>query len=335
MMTMKRARAKLLAVLATVTGFADVSHAACVSNQALQPAATFPRLSGRLVYHAYLAYGDGSSSLYLHDFAAQTTIKFNSALWNLSDPMNAQFSVDGKSLIFMAVQYGSWNVFAWTIGSTKPPLNLTGPLGGRNEDPKLTFDGKRVAFKHEGDVGFLTLVLNGAEIIGAANYQSITSNGWITEESMPTTSPSAKYLLYTIGAAASSIYRMNIHTGQSQLLTSTPAGAHDYFPVVRDMSTYFFTRGMPVSGNDQIMMMVPNLTGSTAKALALNDCNSNNSDAAPVDEDTLIFSSNRYDPPYGLLIGDIGSGKVWRLNPTLINLNDGKQKLGANYSTAR
>ncbi len=334
-MTMKRECAKLLAVLMFITGFADLSRAACVSNQVLQSVTTFPRLSGRLVYHAYIEYGDGSSSLYLHDFAAQTTIKFNSALWNLSDPMNAQFSVDGKSLLFMAIQNGSWNVFVWTIGSAKPPLNLTVSLGGRNEDPKFTFDGKRIVFKHEGDVGFLTLVFNGTEIIGAANFQLTTNNGWITEESMPYGSPSGKYVLYTIGAAASRIYRMNMYTGQSQLLTSTPTGAHDYFPVVRDMSPYFFTRGMPVTGNDQIMMMVPNLSGSTANALALNDCNSNNSDAAPVDEDTLIFSSNRYDSPYGLLIGDIGSGKVWRLSPTLINLNDGKQKLGANYSTAR
>lgn len=324
-----------LATLATVAGLADMSHAACVSNQALQSEKTFPFLSGRLVYHSYFDYGDGSSSLYLHDFAAQTTMKLDNASWNLSDPMNAQFSADGQTLLFMAIQDGIWNVFVWTIGSSTPPLNLTASLGGRNEDPKFTFDGKRIAFKHDGDVGFLTLAFNGTEIIGVTSFQPVTSNGWITEESMPVASPSGKYLLYTIGAATSRIYRMNMQTGQSQPLTSTPAGAHDYFPVVRDMSTTFFTRGMPVTGNDQIMMLVPNLTGSTAKALALNDCNSNNSDAAPVDEDHLIFSSNRYDPPYGLLIGDIGSGKVWRLSPALINLNDGTQKLGANYSAAR
>ncbi len=334
-MIMKLLPAKLLAMLAMISGIADRSHAACVSNQVLQSASTFPHISGRLVYHAYNNYGDGSSALYLHDFAAQTTIKFSSAPWNLSDPMNAQFSANGKSLLFMAIQNGSWNVFVWTIGSAKSPSNLTASLGGRNEDPKFTFDGKRIAFKHEGDIGFLTLSFNGTEISGVVSVQLATSNGWTTEESMPYASPSGKYLLYTIGAADSRIYRMNMQTGQSQLLTSTPIGAHDYFPVVRDMSTTFFTRGMPVTGNDQIMMMVPNLTGSTAKTLALNDCSANNSDAAPVDEDYLIFSSSRYDPPYGLLIGDIGSGKVWRLSPTSINVNDGMQKLGANYTAAR
>lgn len=326
---------KWLVLMASVIATVDLSHAACNGNQALQPSTTFPSLSGRLVYHAYFNYGDGSSALYLHDFVAHTTVMLNKPSWNLSDPMNAQFSADGKKLLFMAIQNNAWNVFVWTIGSDNPPLNLTASLGGRNEDPKFTFDGKRVAFKHEGDVGFLTLAFNGAEITGVDNYQPATSNGWITEESMPTPSPSGKYLLYTIGAAASRIYRMNMQTGQSQLLTSTPAGAHDYFPVMRDMSTYFFTRGMPVTGNDQVMMMVPNLTGSVAKVLALNDCNSNNSDATPVDEDNLIFSSSRYDPPYGFLIGEIGSGKVWRLSSALINLNDGKQKLGANYSASR
>ena len=332
---MKIHQACLLAVLTAGALFNSTAEATCVSNQALQATSSFPTLSGRLVYHSYINYGDGSSALYLHDFVTQTTVKLNDVTWNLSDPMNAQFSPDGKRLLFMAMQNGSWNVFVWTIGSTRPPLNLTASMGGRNEDPKFTFDGKRIAFKHDGDVGFLNLTFNGVDISGVADTRLATNNGWTTEESMPYTTPSGKYLLYTIGASTSSIYRMNMQTGKSALLTSTPIGAHDYFPVVRDTSTYFFTRGMPVSGNDQIMMMVPNLTGSTAKTLALNDCNSNNSDAAPVDEDNLIFSSNRYDPPYGLLMGDIGSGKVWRLSPSMINVNDGKQKLGANYSTAR
>ena len=35
------------------------------------------------------------------------------------------------------------------------------------------------------------------------------------------------------------------------------------------------------------------------------------------------------------MIVDIANGKVWRLSLTLANLNDGKQKLGANYSAVR
>ena len=323
------------AVLACTLGFVSTARSACTVNQAAQSSNSFPALSGRLVYHAYLNYGDGSSNLYLVDFPAQTRSQLNTPAWNLSDPMNAQFSPDGKKLLFMARQAGNWHVFIWTIGSMNNPMNLTATLGGRNEDPKFSADGKHIVFKHEGDIRFATLTFRGPDVIGVSAWRAITGNGWATEESMPYPSPSGKYVLYTIGSATSSIYRINQQSGQTQLLTTTPTGAHDYYPVVRDLSSYFFTRSMPGSGVDQIMMMVPNISGSTAFALALNDCGSNNSDAAPVDEDYLIFSSSRFDGPYGLVIGDIGSGKVWRLNSTSVNVNDGRQKLGASYSAAR
>ncbi len=324
-----------LLLLASSALIPHKSNAACTSNQVLQPTASFPSLSGRLVYHSYFGYGDGTSNLYLYDFVAQTSIKLNAASWNISDPMNAQFSPDGRKLAFMGKQGGNWNVFVWTIGSAAAPLNLTASIGGRNEDPKFSFDGKRVAFKHEGDVGFATLAFRGTDVIGVSAWQYGSNNGWATEESMPYPTPSGKYLLYTIGSTDSRIYRLNTQTGQSQQLVSTPVGAHDYYPVVRDYSTYFFTRGMAGTGIDQLMMLMPNVAGSAPFTLALNDCNSNNSDIAPVDEDYAVFSSGRYDPPYGLVLGDLTTGKVWRLSQTAVNIDDGRQKLGASYTITR
>lgn len=49
------------------------AHAACTANLALQPASSLPALGGRLVYHSYMEYGDGSSNLYLHDFKSKST----------------------------------------------------------------------------------------------------------------------------------------------------------------------------------------------------------------------------------------------------------------------
>ena len=37
----------------------------------------------------------------------------------------------------------------------------------------------------------------------------------------------------------------------------------------------------------------------------------------------------------GFVIGEISSGKVWRLDATAINVSDGRQKLGASYTRAR
>jgi Tol biopolymer transport system component len=323
------------AALAGTVLTASTAFAACTSGQVLQPAASTPALPGRVVYHTYMGYGDGTSNLYIYDFSAKTNVKLNSASWNISDPMNAQFSPDGSKLVFMGKQGGNWNVFVWTVGSASAPLNLTAAIGGRNEDPRFTADGKRIVLKHEGDVGYGTLAFSGGTVVGVSAWQQATSNGWATEESMPAPTPSGKYLLYTIGSTNSSIYRLNTQTNQVQQLTTTPAGAHDYYPVVRDYSTYFFTRGVPGNGTDQLMMVMPNVSGNTATALSVNDCNSNTSDIAPVDEDYVIFSSGKYDPPYGLMIGELASGKVWRLSQTLVNVSDGRQKLGSHYTAAR
>ncbi len=103
------------------------AHAACTANLALQPASSLPALGGRLAYHSYMEYGDGSSNLYLHDFKSKSTRQLNQPGWNIEDPMNAHFSPDGRYLTFMGRQNGAWHVFAWAIGGTQAPSNLTAP----------------------------------------------------------------------------------------------------------------------------------------------------------------------------------------------------------------
>ncbi len=246
------------------------AHAACTANLALQPASSLPALGGRLVYHSYMEYGDGSSNLYLHDFKSKSTRQLNQPGWNIEDPMNAHFSPDGRYLTFMGRQNGAWHVFAWAIGGTQAPSNLTAAIGGRNEDPKFSFDGRQVVLKHEGDIR----------------------------------------------------------------LATPAAGGRDYYPVVRDYTAYFLSRTQP-AGNDQLAMVVPNSPPGTPAILPLNHCQGDNSDAAPVNEDYLIFSSTSFDPTYSLLLGDIAAARVWRLDPAQINLPDGRQKLGASYTAAR
>lgn len=317
----------ILAALNSGTAFAR-----CNSTQVLQPDDTFPLTSGRMVFHSYLSYGDGSSNLYVHDFQLKATRQINDPRWNISDPMNAQFSPDGNSLVFMGRRDGDWNVFAWPLDSTSTPLNLTAGRGGSNEDPKFTHDGRQLVIKHDGQLEFGQLIWNGDEITGVSSWQSVVGSDGRGEASMPSVSPSGKYLMYAAAGAHSSIRRINLVTGSDDLLTRAPSGAHDYYPVVRDYSAVFFTRGSAGSGNDQIMMILPGANGDGAAALALNGCGTNNSDATPVDEDYLIFSSGRYDPPYGLMLGEIVGGRVWRLSADSVNLADGRQKLGASYA---
>lgn len=310
------------------------AHAACTANLALQPASSLPALGGRLVYHSYMEYGDGSSNLYLHDFKSKSTRQLNQPGWNIEDPMNAHFSPDGRYLTFMGRQNGAWHVFAWAIGGTQAPSNLTAAIGGRNEDPKFSFDGRQVVLKHEGDIRLATLVFNGDGSVGVSAWKAVTSDGWSTEESMPFLTPSGKYVVYATGAGDSlRVVRRNLENGQ--VSPRHPGrGGRDYYPVVRDYTAYFLSRTQP-AGNDQLAMVVPNSPPGTPAILPLNHCQGDNSDAAPVNEDYLIFSSTSFDPTYSLLLGDIAAARVWRLDPAQINLPDGRQKLGASYTAAR
>ncbi|EPS7032801.1 TolB family protein [Pseudomonas aeruginosa] len=311
------------------------AHAACTANLALQPASSLPALGGRLVYHSYMEYGDGSSNLYLHDFKSKSTRQLNQPGWNIEDPMNAHFSPDGRYLTFMGRQNGAWHVFAWAIGGTQAPSNLTATIGGRNEDPKFSFDGRQVVLKHEGDIRLATLVFNGDGSVGVSAWKAVTSDGWSTEESMPFLTPSGKYVVYATGAGDSlRVVRRNLENGQVSPLATPAAGGRDYYPVVRDYTAYFLSRTQP-AGNDQLAMVVPNSPPGTPAILPLNHCQGDNSDAAPVNEDYLIFSSTSFDPTYSLLLGDIAAARVWRLDPAQINLPDGRQKLGASYTAAR
>lgn len=211
------------------------AHAACTANLALQPASSLPALGGRLVYHSYMEYGDGSSNLYLHDFKSKSTRQLNQPGWNIEDPMNAHFSPDGRYLTFMGRQNGAWHVFAWAIGGTQAPSNLTAAIGGRNEDPKFSFDGRQVVLKHEGDIRLATLVFNGDGSVGVSAWKAVTGDGWSTEESMPFLTPSGKYVVYATGAGDSlRVVRRNLENGQVSALATPAAGGRDYYPVVRD-----------------------------------------------------------------------------------------------------
>lgn len=67
--------------------------AECTTQSYLQPSKKFPiYLDGRLVYHSYFNYGDGSSKLFLKDFRNNTLTQLNQKHWNIDDPMNAYFS---------------------------------------------------------------------------------------------------------------------------------------------------------------------------------------------------------------------------------------------------
>lgn len=302
----------------------------CATTLVYQPDASRPIVSGKLVYHNYASYGDGTSRLYLYDFRIAKLTELSSG-WGITDPMNAHFSPDGQWITFMGIQNNQWHVFLWKVGATTTlPTNLTSTLGvHRNEDPKFSSDGKRIAFKQDGDIRIATLnFLTSPPTIAA--IQMVTNDRMAVEESMPFLSPSGKYVYFTRGARASSdIYRTNLTTNATKQVVGT-VGVADYYPIIRDSSSFFYVRwDTAVSKRDQIYMNIPNLVINTP--LGLNHCLSNNSDPAPVDEDLLVFSGTR-EGRYKLYLGDVGTGNVWRLDVLGINSLPYNNVLGASYS---
>src|ERR1700758_3588554 len=134
-------------ILPALMLWCSMAGATCV-NSPTDASGSLPITTGKLVWHSYTSYGDGSSQLFIRDFAAGSTTNISSS-WACAsgctarDPMNAVFNGDGTYLVFMAENgdQSAWNI--WTVKTDGTGLtDLTGSTGTtRNEDPKMSADG--------------------------------------------------------------------------------------------------------------------------------------------------------------------------------------------------
>lgn len=319
--------AGLLLAAMTIQG-----HAACVNYPSAQSDASFPAaaLTGKLVYHSYVSYGDGTSQLFIYDFAARTLTQVSKSAWGIKDPMNAVFSPDGQWLAFMGVTNNAWNVFLWQVGSSSNPVNMTNSTGQtRNEDPKFSPDGKSLFFKQNGDVMQAVLSFTSA---GPAFTSTIDITGTAPsiENSMPFPTPDDSAIYFATGTGASlGIYKETIAT-HSKVAFDTPAGLSTYYPIVRADGTVFYARWENATSQlDQIYSKVN--PGDTANQLPINDCKSNNSDPWPVSNTNYVFFSSTTAGGYQLYLGDVTNGNRWSLTQFGVNADSTKAKLGSNY----
>ncbi|VWC51636.1 MULTISPECIES: discoidin domain-containing protein [Burkholderia] len=307
------------------------AQAACISNPPAQSSATFPAaLTGKLVYHSYVKYGDGTSQLFLYDFSAHTLTQLSKSAWGITDPMNGVFSPDGKWLAFMGIKNNAWNVFMVQLGTSNAPINMTNSTGAtRNEDPKFSADGKTLVFKQNGDVKQATLSYTSA---GPAftSVVSLTNAPAGAEYSMPFLAPDASAVYYASGTGANmGLMKRTLATGATAVFDN-PAGLQTYYPIVRADGTVFYARWKDTSQLDQIYSKTAD-PASTPNQLALNDCISNNSDPAPVSGTNYLFFSSTTAGGYQLYVGDVTTGQRWSLSQFGVNADTTKAKLGSSY----
>jgi Tol biopolymer transport system component len=327
-----RCRSLALTLAAVAASMAPcAATAACVPNPQAQSPNTFPSsLTGKLAYHSFVSYGDGTSQLFMYDFAARRLTQVSNPSWGIRDPMNAMFSPDGNWLAFMGVKDNAWNVFLWRVGTATLPVNLTNSVAqSRNEDPKFAADGKSLFFKRNGDVMQGTLGFTSAGPV-FTSVVNLTQRAPAVESSMPFPSRDGTAVYYATGTRASlGLYRQLIGTTVN-VAFDAPPGLAAYYPVVRRDGTVFYSRWRDATSQaDQIYSKVN--PGDVPRQLGFNDCNSSNSDPWPVDGTDYVFFSSTTAGGYQLYLGNAGTGQRWSLSPFGVNADSTKAKLGATY----
>ena len=286
---------------------------------------SIPLHDGDLVFHSYQDYADWSSLIFIYNFLTANKMEL-SAYWDIDNAMNASISPDGSKMVFMGDDKGlprDWDVYLWDMNSTNPPVNLTKQYNARDEDPKFSPDGNSIIFKQNGDIKIMDL---------SGNITSaITSDGMLTEESMPYYTTDGQKIIYAKNAGANfDIYSINAD-GTGDVALYEEVNIAEYYPIVRDSSTLLYTRW--ISGSDHHDQIYLGDFNGNSNALNTNDTTANNSDPFPKGGDNLFFVSDRSggNGAYDMYYGKISDGTVWSLGDD-DKFNSYLNELAPNYS---
>ncbi len=288
------------------------------------------KLRGRLLFHRYTNYDAWDGRLYLYDFGRKQ-LACLSERWGIDHAINGNFSPDGRQIVFMGVPAGqhrgdAWDVYLWKGDSRERPINLTEGLGGtRDEDPRFAPDGRRIVFKHDGEIRIMDL--------GNRRIESLPFGGAKAERSMPMLTPDGKQVVYAEGARKEmDLFSIDVEDGTRRPLAIEPE-IQEYFPVPLDASRFLYVRWTSrTDHHDQVW--VGSLDGRTRRPLRLNQPGSDSSDPYSIDDRLIVFSSTRPGGRggYDLYLGDPEEGASWSLSS--LSVNTAQEELGASYAQA-
>lgn len=279
-------------------------------------------IDGLLAFHAYKEYGDGTSRLYLFDFGTNALSCPSDSWTTVRDPMNAHFSPDGKSLVFMGVgnKTGQWDCFLHELGSEQEPANLTESFGGRNEDPKWHPCGNKIVFKH-----------NRTQLVETDESGctfTVLADGSFEEIGMPFYTADGRQLLFSAKAAdgSSSIEILSLGTGEQRVLY---AGCFAYYPIAEGADSFVFAGKEHADGHDKIYRGF--VDGRPALPFGFNRENADTSDTFPLGNGLYAVSSTRgtQDGVYRLFFADAHDGKVVPLSEINFHFSGKTNELGS------
>ncbi len=280
-----------------------------------------PKVQG-LLWHSYTDYAAGDSTLSsLHVSSGACVTLADDSFYHA---MNADYGCHPFDIVFMAIDRAGdeWDIYHYQA-LTKTYTNLTPQSGCRNEDPKYSPDGRYIVFKRGyWDAARDDFTYDLAELelaTGAVTMLTADTN----EESMPYYSTDGAWIYFSMTQnGVTGIHRLLRSTGEvEQVFAET--GVTAYYPIVSEDGLYFSRWFSPENHNDAIALW----RDGTTEFLPFCDPSWNTSDACPLGDGTLLYSSTQYGS-YDLCYTD---GTQTQL---LTALQTDRQELGAACFTA-
>jgi Tol biopolymer transport system component len=297
-------------------------------------AAVGPAIAGRIVYHSYASYNDGTSQLFVLNLSTGSLTNLSSGWKTLKDPMNAHWSPDGTRIVFMARpkkggNYSAWyDVFLYTSGQAGEPVNLTKTASRHDEDPKFSPDGSRIVYR----VRPSSLVE--MDLGGVIRNTIISSSG--PERSMPYYTSDASAVWFTHrpsggSGSSTSIHRINVN-GSNETVPADTAGVTDFYPIRDTIGQFLYSRTV---SSTNLYGQIYLYNGSASVSLPFNTPDADYSDAFPVGTQYIVLSSTKLGGRggYDLYIADRNTGALWPLSGYNSAVNTPREELGAAYTS--
>ena len=284
-------------------------------------------LTGTLIYHRYSDYGSWDATMWSLDLKSGAHNQINQQWRTVLSPINAHVSSDGQYLTLMGsaaglpaingeVQY-EWDVFISHRDGSRwsDPINLTGPNGKRDEDPKFSPDGKTIVYKEDGVLA--TVASTG----GAKTY--LTSGE--AQSSMPYFRTNGTDILFE---RQGEIY-LKTKSGD-QRMDSGIGGESSYYPIGVDDERFLFSR-VQDSKHDGIRWGY--YDGRSSIDLFFNNDTWDSSDSYPYKDakDFIFLVSGDVNIPkggYNLVIADLKTQKVVNIDDLYGEINSHLEELG-------
>ena len=279
---------------------------------------------GVLFYHRYTEYGAWDASLWELDLRSGALAQINSTWTTMLSPINAHPNPSGDAITFMGSQAGlpenEWDVFVshWTGAAWGEPINLTGPNGKRDEDPKFSPDGHTIAYKEDGVL---------ATIQDDGTDKQLLSVG-LPESSMPYFTFDGKGLLFERDG---SIW---LRRDDRETVLWQRGASTSYYPIGASKSRFLFTE-VQASRHDRIVWGSYTAKPAVPMFFGSDDCD--NSDSYPYEEGRRFVFYVTGCPVvlkggYNLVVADRATRTVHDLDTINPGTNSNDQELGPAWS---